>query len=72
MASREALLGCIDRELRMRERLYPKWVARGRMSQSKADEELRLLREVRDIVDEVKLAEQAELFPDAPAPKAVE
>jgi hypothetical protein len=41
---------CLERELRMRERTYPRWVAAGKMSQSKADEELAAMQAALDTV----------------------
>lgn len=35
---------CCSREATLRERVYPKWVAVGKMQQEKADEEIRLMR----------------------------
>lgn len=35
---------CCSREAALRERVYPKWVAAGKMQQEKADEEIRLMR----------------------------
>lgn len=37
---------CAKRELAMRERVYPKWVADGRMEQAKAAEELAGMRSI--------------------------
>lgn len=37
---------CAARELRMRERVYPRWVEGGRMSQHKADQEIAIMREI--------------------------
>lgn len=34
---------CIERELKMRRRAYPRWVEAGRMSQAKADEEIAIM-----------------------------
>jgi len=31
---------CIERELKMRRRAYPRWVEAGRMTQAKADNEI--------------------------------
>ena len=39
-------VACIEREIAMRERVYPRWVEQGRMTQSKADSELRIMRAV--------------------------
>lgn len=39
-------ISCIEREIGMRERVYPIWVERKKMSQQKADEERKAMREV--------------------------
>jgi hypothetical protein len=39
---------CVGREIRLRERTYPRWVAAGRMSQARADDELAAMRAVLD------------------------
>lgn len=44
--SLQDMLGCARRELAMRERAYPGWVARKRMTQEKADQELRYMRAI--------------------------
>lgn len=36
-------LACIRRELTMRKQVYPRWVDQGRMSQAKADQEIRTM-----------------------------
>jgi hypothetical protein len=36
----EAQITCVERELRMRVRVYPRWVEAGRMTQAKADAEI--------------------------------
>jgi hypothetical protein len=33
-------LDCINREIKMRRRVYPRWVAEGRMTQEKANSEI--------------------------------
>lgn len=40
------LIGCAEREVKMRERVYPRWVAKGRMTQEKADRELALMKAI--------------------------
>lgn len=50
----------VRREVAYRERVYPRWVADKRMTQSKADHELRYMRGVLDLLerlDEKMLAE---------------
>jgi hypothetical protein len=44
-------LACVDRELALRRRVYPRWVAAGRMTQAKADREIELMQAVRDAID---------------------
>ena len=34
------MIACIEREIRMRERVYPRWIATGKMTQAKADAEI--------------------------------
>lgn len=36
-------LKCAKRELKTRQRVYPKWVAAGRMDQDKADHEIKVM-----------------------------
>ena len=44
------LLGCCRRELAFRQRCYPKWVAKGTLSEKKAARELELMRSVVDFL----------------------
>ena len=37
---------CAEREAKMRERVYPRWVASGRMTKAQADKELATMREI--------------------------
>lgn len=50
MSSREEMLACVDREIRMRERVYPDWVKYGRMTEGKAHHEIVTMRAVRDVI----------------------
>lgn len=34
---------CIERELRMRRRVYPRWVSTGRLTQAQADREIAVM-----------------------------
>lgn len=36
-------LACVTRELNMRRRVYPRWVESGKMTQAKADHEIRVM-----------------------------
>lgn len=40
----------IDRELMMRRRMYPRWVAGGQMKQEQADYQMKLLEEIKETV----------------------
>jgi hypothetical protein len=40
------LLGCARRELELRQRVYPKWVAKGTMKEAKAEQEIALQRTI--------------------------
>ena len=42
------LLACAERELAQRKRVYPRLVAAGKMTQAKADYELRMMGEIVD------------------------
>lgn len=44
------LLGCARRELAFRQRCYPKWVAKGTMTEKKAAKELELMQHVVDFL----------------------
>jgi hypothetical protein len=48
--TKEELLACVDRELRLRERVYPRWTVAGRMTARKADEEIAAMRAVREAI----------------------
>ncbi len=39
-------IACVERELRMRARVYPGWIAAGRMTREKADAETRAMEAV--------------------------
>ncbi len=42
----ETQLACVSREVALRERVYPRWVAAGRMTQAKADAEIAAMKAV--------------------------
>ena len=51
----EKQIACVERELRMRASVYPRWISLGKMSQARADSEtadmegvLKTLRAIRD------------------------
>lgn len=41
------LIACVDRELKMRAQVYPRWVAQGKLTEAKAERELALMGAVR-------------------------
>lgn len=45
-----AMLDELDRELRLRRRVYPRWIAGGKMSQAQGDKAISTLEAVRDLV----------------------
>jgi hypothetical protein len=46
-------IACVKREIAMRERVYPRWVAAGKMTKAKADHELAAMRAVLDTLIQV-------------------
>lgn len=44
-------IACVRREISMRERVYPRWVADKRMTQAHADRELAAMRAVLDTLN---------------------
>lgn len=44
----DEMIKCIEREIGMRQKVYPKWVAMKKMSQEKADLEIRTMTAVLD------------------------
>ena len=66
--TRESLLACLDREIRMRERVYPHRIELGKMSHAKSVEELAAMRAVRAVIAQLPTAPpaQAALFGETP------
>lgn len=55
-------IACLKREVHMRERLYPRWVAMQKMTQPKADSELGAMRAALATLERVSVAaHEAEL-----------
>jgi hypothetical protein len=57
-ASLDDQLKEIDRELAMRERLYPQWVARGTLRQSTADRQIAIMKAVHETVRKARQEKQ--------------
>jgi putative IMPACT (imprinted ancient) family translation regulator len=49
-ATKAEMLACIDRELKMRAKVYPNWIQLGRITHAKAKHELATMRAVRDAI----------------------
>lgn len=49
-------LACLEREIRLRREVYPRWVQTGRMKQATADEELRRMTAVHGTVKDLAAA----------------
>ncbi len=50
----EEMIACVEREIGMRERVYPRWVEQKKLLQTTADQELARMRAVRDLLLTVK------------------
>lgn len=59
MKTTEELIECAQRELKMRNRLYPGWVISGKIDRDKASHELDCMS---DIVEILKQQKQPDLF----------
>lgn len=55
-----AQIACVEREIAMRLRVYPRWVAVGKMTQAKADSEIAAMTVVRESLNTVAAAEGAQ------------
>jgi hypothetical protein len=59
----ERQLACVEREIRMREHVFPRWVEQKKISQKFADEELAVMRAVAETLRELApAAKQPTLF----------
>lgn len=48
------MIESVDREITMRERVYPRWIQAGRMTAEKADQEIRIMMGVRDLLERLR------------------
>ena len=48
MTTNREKLRCVQRELKMRKRVYPRWTEKGRMSVSEADYEIRTMEAIEE------------------------
>ncbi len=51
MSTKAEMLACVAREIRFRERVYPRLIERGRMTKPKAKLELRIMRDIRTTIE---------------------
>jgi hypothetical protein len=51
MISQQQMIDCLTRELAFRRRCYPGWVARGRMTQEKAEHEIMCMENILKLLD---------------------
>lgn len=58
MKSLDDQIKCVQREIAMRERVYPKLVESGRMRQSTADHELECMKDVLENLQRLRKVEQ--------------
>lgn len=54
----DAQIACVKREIGMRERVYPRWVAAKKMPQKKADDEIAAMRAVLVTLEQVAAGER--------------
>lgn len=57
---------CAERELNMRKRVYPRWVAQSKMTQASADKETQTMEAI--MLDYMHLARMDEMAEQAKAP----
>jgi hypothetical protein len=50
----DALIACVEREIRMREHVYPHWVANGRMSTTMSKRETALMQRVLETLKQLR------------------
>ncbi len=48
---------CIEREIKLRENFYPRWINAGRMTEGKADHEIRCMKAILERLHEVESTE---------------
>jgi hypothetical protein len=68
MITIEDMLAEVDRELAMRRRVYPRFVAEGKMTQAAADTQLARLEAIREHLRQSHEPPQADLVLEAPPP----
>ena len=59
----DQMIQCVDREIGMRERSYPRWVEQKKLLQATADQELARMRAVRDLLLDLSSVKDAGVMP---------
>lgn len=49
---------CVQREITMRERVYPRWIEAGRMTAKKAEHEIRSMKAVLVTLEKLQISER--------------
>lgn len=62
MTSLHDQIKCVQREIEMREDIYPRMVKWGKMDPQKADEELKAMKSVLSTLKEIRDKDQMKLF----------
>jgi hypothetical protein len=57
--SLERQIACVEREISMRQRVYPNWVANRKMTEAKANEEIAVMQEVLKTLQELQIMQEA-------------
>ena len=58
----DQMIACVEREIGMREKHYPRWVKQKKIPQTTADQELARMRAVRGLLIDVLAEQQARLL----------
>lgn len=58
--SNRELCAAVDRELGMRKRVYPRWVADNRMTRAEADRQIAMFEQIKGEYDEKAKADEAQ------------
>jgi hypothetical protein len=61
-ATIDTQIKCVEREIAMRRRVYPKWVEAGRMSENKSIYEIATMEAVLETLKKAKAAEEPSLI----------
>jgi hypothetical protein len=60
MSTNTEKLACVERELKMRKKVYPRWVGAGKMTMEQARREIELMQEI--VADYAKAAKGEQLL----------